>query len=724
MCQQDLKSCSSVQELSFVFAVSCAALFMEMFLIRWVSTEVRIFAYLQNSILVVCFLAMGVGFLGKGVLRGNKAPLLAFSALWAFLTFPPFKETFAQTSLFLTVFDGLQIWYPGALSSLGASAASFTLGLFLSFILMLLVWQVMLPFGVALNSAFGRTSRPLALYGANIMGSLAGVWAFALVGLASLPPVAWGSLALAILFLVRSQVFSGQAWRWWIIPIFVLGGSVALPLNDSILEIWSPYQKLSVKQHTSLPNSFEVNVNNIGYQFMFDLLPSTVAAHPEVFHNSVAAIGDHDLPYLVMPNPENVLIVGSGAGNDTAAALRWGARHVTSVDIDPAIIEIGKRFHPEHPYDQVDRVTVVNDDARAYFRSSKKKFDLIVFAFLDSHTVPAYSNIRLDHYVYTEESFRDAQRLLKKDGVMVLGFAVQENFIFMRIQQMLSSVFGSSPLAISARRTTYDTGAVSFVIGPPDRLQRFRTLLPDGVVSVMISSPTSNSPKSFAISTDDWPYLYLENPSIPSLFAFLFLLTLALYFWGGRSAHVQATFWRWHSDQWHFFFLGAAFLLLEVYFVNRSSLLCGTTWIVSAAVVSGVLFMAFVATLLRNYLHINRHVLFGVLVVTLLLVYKLDFSQLYTLSYVPRLLAVALISGAPVFFSSSIFAGSFDQTQDKNLALGINLLGAVAGGFLQVLSFVWGLRALTLVIIMLYAAAWIATSIRGAQLTKKATSPS
>jgi len=36
-------------------------LFLEMLLIRWIGTEVRIFAYLQNTILVACLLGLGLG---------------------------------------------------------------------------------------------------------------------------------------------------------------------------------------------------------------------------------------------------------------------------------------------------------------------------------------------------------------------------------------------------------------------------------------------------------------------------------------------------------------------------------------------------------------------------------------------------------------------------------------------------------------------------------------
>jgi hypothetical protein len=40
--------------------ISAAGLFLELLLIRWIGTEVRIFAYLQNTVLVVCFLGLGM----------------------------------------------------------------------------------------------------------------------------------------------------------------------------------------------------------------------------------------------------------------------------------------------------------------------------------------------------------------------------------------------------------------------------------------------------------------------------------------------------------------------------------------------------------------------------------------------------------------------------------------------------------------------------------------
>src|ERR1700739_4203122 len=44
-----------------LFLVSFAALYIEILLIRWSGTEIRVFAYFQNLSLIACFLGFGLG---------------------------------------------------------------------------------------------------------------------------------------------------------------------------------------------------------------------------------------------------------------------------------------------------------------------------------------------------------------------------------------------------------------------------------------------------------------------------------------------------------------------------------------------------------------------------------------------------------------------------------------------------------------------------------------
>src|SRR5207237_8531917 len=129
---------------------------------------------------------------------------------------------------------------------------------------------------------------------------------------------------------------------------------------------------------------------------------------------------------LPVPQPP-ALVVGSGTGNDVAGALRNGSRAVDAVDIDPAILEIGRREHPERPYDSL-RVSIYVTDARRFLKRSTARYDLILFGLLDSHTqFSDYSNMRIDNFAHTEQSFREAMRHLNPKGVVLLRFAVDRS---------------------------------------------------------------------------------------------------------------------------------------------------------------------------------------------------------------------------------------------------------------------------------------------------------
>jgi spermidine synthase len=63
-------------------------------------------------------------------------------------------------------------------------------------------------------------------------------------------------------------------------------------------------------------------------------------------------------------------------------------------------------------------------DARAYKKRARGTYDLILFSLLDSHTLADYSNIRINNFVYTKESFQEAKSLLAPGGVVFIKFQV------------------------------------------------------------------------------------------------------------------------------------------------------------------------------------------------------------------------------------------------------------------------------------------------------------
>ena len=220
------------------------------------------------------------------------------------------------------------------------------------------------------------------------------------------------------------------------------------------------------------------------------------------------AFSQYDIPYLLHPHPRSALIVGAGTGNDASGALRHGVKHITAVEIDPAIISLGRRYHPEAPYASA-ATRVVNDDARSFFATSDQKFDVISFGLLDSHTTTAMTNARLDHYVYTRESITRAKSLLAEGGIMVLSFEAQKPFIADRMARVLREVFGEDPLVFRVPFSAYGWGGVMFIAG--DLATAKKQIAQNENLGAYIAAMQKKFPIkltfSTPIATDDWPYI-------------------------------------------------------------------------------------------------------------------------------------------------------------------------------------------------------------------------
>jgi len=192
--------------------------------------------------------------------------------------------------------------------------------------------------------------------------------------------------------------------------------------NPARTTYWSPYQKLEVEPLAD--GQYGILVNNTGYMNLANMTQKFLSQKPKIA-DSYRSESSYDAPFRFAHGSDRVLIVGAGAGNDAAAALRNGAKQVDAVEIDPVILSVGERLHPDQPYSS-QRVHKILNDARAFLRQSKEKYDVIVFGLLDSHTqFSDYSNMRIDNYVYTEEAFRQARTLLKPNGIVVVKFEVR-----------------------------------------------------------------------------------------------------------------------------------------------------------------------------------------------------------------------------------------------------------------------------------------------------------
>src|SRR5262249_30564179 len=472
---------------------------------------------------------------------------------------------------------------------------------------------------------------------------------------------------------------------------------------------WSPYQKLSVLPHEERGETvgYILNTNDTWYQQVVDLSAKFAASHPVLFESEPIEWNPYNVPYHFYPQPGSLLVVGAGMGNDVAAALRNGADRVTAVEIDPLILKLGKELHFEKPYSS-PRVQVILDDARSYVQSCKEQFDLIVFSLLDSHTTSSsYTNIRIDNYVYTQEALRATQRLLKPNGILIVKFQVDTPWIAGRLRGLLESAFSRNPLQLRVDKSAYGTKGTFYVAGSEERIAQ---AMAKPELAAFVADHNKIQTEDAVLTTDDWPYFYQRQPGLP-IPVMLISGVLVLLCW----VFLRRTGTALRSMRWHFFFLGAAFLLLEAQIISKLALLFGTTWLVNSIVIAGLLLLIVAANSLVEF---QREFpvgwAYGGIVLTILASYFVPLEKFFYGSLPTKLLVATLALCLPVFFAGIVFARSFAQTESRAEALGANLFGGLVGGLLESLSLSTGIRSLVILAGLLYLASWLAMRLQEA----------
>ena len=683
---------------------SALGLYLELLLIRWISSEIRIFAYFKNFVLIACFLGFGLGcYLCRRsiVVLALLAPLL-FLTLIIHLPWLPLRGVIASLPTLLGATSEVQIWGVGFLQLSGNAIVGLLVAAIVALPLFALLAVSFIPIGQLVGWYLENAPNGILAYSLNIVASLAGIMMYTALCFAAQPPVVW--------FAVAGALTVGMLWKVsrirWIATVAFAACALLTTISTArpgARVYWSPYQKLALTPFYvgAELGGYDLETNSSSFQRIVDLSPRFVSRHPELFTQLPIELHSYNLPYRFAPNPPSVLILGSGMGNDVAAALRNGSERITAVEIDPLVLRLGHELHPEHPYDS-PRVTTFVDDARSYIQNSSERFDLIVFSLLDSHTTTShFSNVRIDNYVYTIEALKAARRLLKPDGVFIIKFQVQRPWIAGRLHDLVVATFGSEPLHVQAA-AGYNTSGRFFIAGSEAKIA---AALQDERLRNYVAAGSRMPMESARLTTDDWPYFYQREAGLPTSVATISLLLIVVSFSAANRIGITV-----RSIRAEFFFLGAGFLLLEAQIVSRMALLFGTTWVVNSIVISTLLFLIVLANIVASrFPAIPVSLAYGAILVTCVASYVIPTDALFFRSFWLRALISTAVVSLPVFFAGIVFIRRFAAADFGAEAIGSNLLGALAGGISESISLWLGLRSMLLLAAILYAGAWLSS---------------
>ena len=159
---------------------------------------------------------------------------------------------------------------------------------------------------------------------------------------------------------------------------------------------------------------------------------------------------------------------------------------------------------------------------------------------------------------------------------------------------------------------------------------------------------------------------------------------------------------------WHFFFLGAGFMLLETKSIVQFALLWGSTWSSASLAIASVLVMALASALVVSRVEIRRRGLIAIALLALIaLNYAIPVGRVTFDSRLAESVFYGLLVFSPVFCAGLMFSSSFKESSETATDFGANLLGAMVGGVGEYLSLLAGYRSLLILVAICYVLAMV-----------------
>jgi spermidine synthase len=127
------------------------------------------------------------------------------------------------------------------------------------------------------------------------------------------------------------------------------------------------------------------------------------------------------IPLAYRPDAKNAAVIGIGTGLTTHTLLGSSAiRSVETIEIEPAMAEASRRFAPRNSNAFADpRSHIVFDDAKTFFSTYNRKYDIII----SEPSNPWVSGVAS---LFTGEFYRLVRRYLAPGGVLVQWFQMYE----------------------------------------------------------------------------------------------------------------------------------------------------------------------------------------------------------------------------------------------------------------------------------------------------------
>lgn len=216
--------------------------------------------------------------------------------------------------------------------------------------------------------------------------------------------------------------------------------SVAFAKGDTFTETLYPtwgqtfgISNIVMEEKNDLQHLVIFENEQFGKVLALDGIIQTTEKDEFIYHEMLTHV-----PLLAHGNAQKILIVGGGDGGTLREVLRHkNVRDVTVVEIDRRVIDLSKKYFPNHPKGAFEdpRVRVVIQDAFDFVGQVREKFDIILCDTTDP--------IGPGEALFSYEFFARCKKLLTPGGILAnqCGVPFMQTEELVTTHQHLASLF-------------------------------------------------------------------------------------------------------------------------------------------------------------------------------------------------------------------------------------------------------------------------------------------
>jgi spermidine synthase len=266
------------------------------------------------------------------------------------------------------------------------------------------------------------------VYVADSIGSIGGgvLFSFVLVRILDHAGILVYPAVLNLLVAGAMGIRTGHKWLSTIagaLAVAVVASAVLVDL-DGVSTAWQYPRQHIVARANSPYGKLLVTESDGQFDFIENGVPLTSTRDDQHVEEAVH--------YAMAQRPlaRKVLLVGGGISGTARELLKYHVRRVDYVELDPLILEFGRKYLPENLAD--NRIKVINTDGRLFVRQTGEKYDVVIV------DVPEPSTAQLNRF-FTVEFLAEVKRALSSDGVVSFSLGHYENYVSPDLARMLAS---------------------------------------------------------------------------------------------------------------------------------------------------------------------------------------------------------------------------------------------------------------------------------------------